>query len=136
MRSVVRAAGALVLLTTASTAAAQWTQFRGPNGSGVDTATGYPVTFSPTSNVVWKAAVPFAQSSPVVAGSRVYLTGSDGDRLVTIGFDAATGTEAWRKTITRPRSQGIYKANDPASPTPAADARGVVVFFPDDGLAA
>ncbi len=46
----------------------EWSQFRGPNGSGVDSASGYPVQFSPTKNVVWKAAIPYGQSSPVVVG--------------------------------------------------------------------
>jgi len=55
------------------------TQFRGPNGSGVDSATGYPVEFSPTKNVVWKKAVTFGQSSPVVVGSRLYFTAGEGD---------------------------------------------------------
>lgn len=49
-------------------AAAQWPQFRGPNGSGIAAGSGYPDEFSPSANVVWKAAVPFGQSSPVVAG--------------------------------------------------------------------
>jgi hypothetical protein len=64
----------LVLLLAGWTAAAAdpgWPQFRGPNGSGIDTAAGYPVEFSPTKNVVWKKVVPFGQSSPVVAGGRV-----------------------------------------------------------------
>lgn len=126
----------LVSLAAAAPAAGQWGQFRGPNGSGVDTGTGYPVAFSPTSGVVWKADVPFGRSSPVIAGSRVYVTATEGDRLVTIAFDAATGREAWRRGIARPRTQAIYKANDPASPTPAADADGVVAFFADFGLAA
>jgi len=93
-------------LAAAMPASAQWGQFRGPNGAGVDTATGYPVTFSPTSGVVWKAAVPFAQSSPVVAGGRVYVTAGDGDRLVTIAFDAGSGREAWRRSLARSR-QGL-----------------------------
>jgi outer membrane protein assembly factor BamB len=126
----------LAIVATAGPASAQWGQFRGPNGSGVDTATGYPVAFSPTSGVAWKAAVPYGQSSPVIAGSRVYLTASAGNQLLTIGFDAATGREAWRRSVTRPRTQAIYKANDPASPSPAADAHGVVVFFADAGLIA
>ena len=66
--------------TGAGDAFGQWSQFRGPNGSGVDSAVGYPVAFSPTSNVVWKAAVPYGQSSPVVAGRHLYLTASEGDR--------------------------------------------------------
>ena len=115
---------------------AQWTQFRGPNGSGVDTSTGYPVEFSPTKNVAWKTTVPYGQSSPVVVGTRIYLTASDGDRLITMCLDKRTGKELWRREVKRDRASDAYKANDPASPTPAADDGGVVAFFPDFGLVA
>jgi outer membrane protein assembly factor BamB len=115
---------------------AQWPQFRGPNGSGVDSGGGYPVAFSPSTNVTWKAAVPYGQSSPVVAGGRVYLTASDKGRLLTIAFDKASGRELWRKDIRPARTHQIYKVNDPASPSPAADENGVIVFFPDVGLIA
>lgn len=125
-----------VLVAGADQAHAQWNQFRGPNGSGVDSATGYPVAFSPSTNVAWKAAVPFGQSSPVVAGGRIYLTASDGDRLMTICLDEVTGREVWRREIPRARAQKTYHANDPASPTAAADDDGVVVFFADFGLVA
>ena len=54
---------------------AQWPQFRGPNGSGIGDGAGYPTEFSPMTNVAWKTAVPFGQSSPVIAGTRLYLTG-------------------------------------------------------------
>lgn len=123
-------------LAAAHPAAAQWPQFRGPNGSGVEAGTGYPVTFSPASGVVWKAALPFGQSSPVVVGSLVYVTARDGDQLLTIALDAASGRERWRRGITPARRTEAYKANDPASPTPAADAQGVVAFFADVGLVA
>ncbi len=123
-------------LAVASSAVAQWGQFRGPNGSGVAAAGTYPATFSPTSQVVWKAAVPFAQSSPVVAGDRVYVTASERDQLLTIAFDATTGRELWRRNIKPSRSTAMYKANDAASPTPVADEQGVVAFFADHGLVA
>ena len=125
-----------MLAAGAGDASGQWSQFRGPNGSGVDSAAGYPVAFSPTSNVVWKAAVPYGQSSPVVAGRHVYLTASEGERRLTICLDAATGRELWRREITPARAQKAFHANDPASPTAAADEDGVVVFFADFGLAA
>jgi outer membrane protein assembly factor BamB len=113
-----------------------WSQFRGPNGSGVDSGTGYPVDFSPTKNVIWKKAVAYGQSSPVVAGGHLYVTASEGDKLLTICFDAKTGGELWRREIRRKQATGIFRANDPASPTPVADELGVVVFFADFGLAA
>ena len=115
---------------------AQWSQFRGPNGAGVGGGTGYPVDFSPTRNVAWKTAVPFGQSSPVVVGSQLYVTGRAGDQLITLALDTQTGKEVWRQEIKRSRAMEMYKANDPASPTPAADVEGVVSFFADFGLVA
>jgi outer membrane protein assembly factor BamB len=114
----------------------QWTQFRGPNGSGVDSATGYPVQFSPSKNVVWKRAVPYGQSSPIVTGGRVYLTASEGDRLLTICLDLKTGAQLWQRELRRKKSNSLFRANDPASPTPVADEHGVVAFFQDFGLVA
>lgn len=127
---------AAALLTSGTVTRAQWPQFRGPNGSGVDSGSGYPVAFSPARNVVWKATIPYGQSSPIVVGGRVYLTASDGGKLLTIALDAATGREVWRRELRRARDPKGYHVNDPASPTPAGDADGVVVFFPDFGLAA
>jgi outer membrane protein assembly factor BamB len=127
----------LILCAAAAVPAdAQWPQFRGPNGAGVGASGGYPVEFSPTTNVVWKAAVPFGQSSPVVTSSRLFVTGSEGDTLITLAFALDSGKEIWRREIVRTRRNTIYKANDPASPSPIADDRGVVVFFPDVGLVA
>jgi outer membrane protein assembly factor BamB len=114
----------------------QWSQFRGPNGSGIDTGAGYPFDFSPSKNVVWKKSIPYGQSSPVVAGGHVYLTASDKDRLLTLCFDAKSGLELWRKEMHREQLQKIFRTNDPASPTPVADESGVVAFFPDFGLIA
>lgn len=127
---------ALPLLALMVFAADQWTQFRGPNGSGIDSSAGYPVEFSPTKNVVWKTAIPYGQSSPVLAGGRVYFTASEPDKLLTICLDAKTGKELWRRAIPRKKPQTIFRANDPASPTPAADENGVVAFFAEFGLIA
>ena len=127
---------AVTVLVAAAPLEAQWPQFHGPNGSGVAAANAYPTAFSPSENVIWKTTLPQGQSSPVVAGSRVYVTASEGDRLLTICLDAPSGRELWRREIRRPRKTEAYKANDPASPTPAADDDGVVVFFADFGLAA
>ena len=124
----------LVLTVTAGRADAQWAQFRGPNGSGVDSSAGYPVEFSPSKNVAWKVSVPYGQSSPIVVGARLYVTASEGLRLITICLDARTGKELWRREVKRDRASDVYKANDPASPTPSADENGVVAFFPDFGL--
>jgi outer membrane protein assembly factor BamB len=113
-----------------------WPQFRGPNGSGVGTGTGYPVEFGPGKNVAWKVTLPYGQSSPVVAGGRLYVTASEGGKLLTISLDPRTGKEIWRREISKQHQHKTYAANDPASPSPAADDTGVYVFFADFGLAA
>lgn len=92
-RSFVFAVSCLLLIVIAGRADGQWTRFRGPNGSGVDSSVGYPVEFSPTRNVAWKALAPYGQSSPVVVGNRLYATASEGDRLITFCLDTRTGRE-------------------------------------------
>ena len=114
---------ALLSLCVARTADGQWARFRGPNGSGIGSGTAYPAEFSPSKNLVWKTAVPFGQSSPIVVGNRVFFTATEGDRLLTICVDAKNGRELWRREIRRERATKTFKANDPASPTPAADQR-------------
>src|SRR5678810_489230 len=133
-RSHLYAASFFLLLVTLGRADAQWSRFRGPNGSGVDSSVGYPVEFSKTKNMAWKASVPYGQSSPIVIGTRVYGTASNGDRLITFCLDTRTGRELWRREVRRERPQIAFKSNDPASPTPAADESGVVAFFPEFGL--
>jgi len=54
---------------------------------------------------VWKKPVPFGQSSPVVAGSRLYFTASEGDRLLTICLDAKTGRELWKRDLPHTHSE-------------------------------
>src|SRR5258708_39955270 len=118
-----RRRAALVVAVTAIVYAADWPRFRGPNGTGIGEAAGMPVEFGPAKNVVWKTAVPFGRSSPVVAGGRVFLTASEGGALLTLAYDLKTGRELWRRSIQPAKLQPLYKANDPASPTPATDGR-------------
>src|SRR3982750_1213529 len=55
--------------------AEDWPQFRGPDGQGHSSEQGLPVEWSEQKNVAWKTAVPGrGWSSPVIAGSRVWLT--------------------------------------------------------------
>ncbi len=124
----------LLLLIGFNLTAADWPRFRGPNGSGVGEEANLPAEFGPERNVAWKVAVPFGRSSPVVVAGRIFLTANEGENLLTLAYDAATGRPLWRRELKRPRTQTVFRANDPASSTPAADARGVYVFFPDFGL--
>jgi outer membrane protein assembly factor BamB len=114
--------------------AADWPQFRGPQGLGLSTDQNLPVSIGREKNVVWKTAVPPGHSSPILTGSRIFLTAYDGDQLVTICLDRATGKEQWRRHAPRPRKEQFQKTNSPASPSPVSDGKSVYVFFGDHGL--
>lgn len=124
----------VAMLVAGSATAGDWPRFRGPNGSGVSESTGLPAELGPARNVVWKTSVPFGRSSPVVAGNRIFLTASEGEKLITLALDRGTGKVVWRREIVRPRRMPMYKGNDPASPTPATDGTNVYAFFAELGL--
>lgn len=112
----------------------EWLQFRGPNGTGVAEGFPLPAEFSSTKNVAWKTPVPFARSSPVITADRIFLTATEGDKLITFALDRKTGKVLWRRDAVRARHMMIYKANDGASPTPVSDGKNVFAFFAELGL--
>src|SRR4030095_16336913 len=119
---------------SAAAATHDWLHFREPNGTGVADGSTLPAQFGANKNLAWKAAVPFGRSSPVVTADRVFLTASEGDKLVTLELDRKNGKLLWRRDVARARNTPIYKANDAASPTPVSDGKNVIVFFADLGL--
>jgi len=112
----------------------EWLQFRGPNGAGVAEGFSLPAEFSSTKNVAWKTPVPFARSSPVITADRIFLTATEGDKLITLALDRKSGKLLWRRDAIRARHMPIYKANDGASPTPVSDGKNVYAFFAELGL--
>src|SRR5687768_18571464 len=75
LASFVAAFAAVRTSTTAANATEDWTQFRGPNGSGVSSTTGLPTEFGAGKNLVWKTALPPGHSSPVLTTVRKFVTG-------------------------------------------------------------
>jgi outer membrane protein assembly factor BamB len=124
----------LLLSTAAPLAASDWPQFRGANASGVSAATGLPVEFGPSKNVVWKTALPPGHSSPVLSADRIFVTAYDEDHLYVITMDRATGKVLWRRELKRERKQELHKSNSPASPSVATDGHNTFAFFTDFGL--
>jgi outer membrane protein assembly factor BamB len=137
---LVAAVAAYSVLGTQSSAAADWTQFRGANGSAVSTETNLPSGFSDTSGLRWKATLPGrGVSSPVIAGGRVYLTCSNGakdDRLHVVCIDAATGGQLWHRQLVATGSTACHPKTCMAAPTPVADESGVYALFATGDVAA
>jgi outer membrane protein assembly factor BamB len=114
--------------------AEDWTQFRGPNASGISNDTGLPTHFGPDQNVIWKTQLPPGHSSPVLTQNRIFLTAHENNKLFVICLDRASGKIIWQREVSRPRSQELHKSNDPASPSPVTDGQHVYAFFTDFGL--
>ena len=79
------------LLIQVALAAADWTQFRGPNGSGISPSKGLPEHFDLQKNVVWRTELPPGHSSPVFTAGHIFVTAFEGKTLLTICLDRASG---------------------------------------------
>lgn len=133
-----------LVAATAVPSHAEWPEFRGPGAQGISDATGLPIEWSPTTNVVWKEPVPgLGWSSPVVAGGKVFLTSGlnraeGGPSLRTIGLDAASGRTLWTTEVFAPAEISdapVHAKNSPASPTIVAEADRLYVHFGHHGTA-
>ena len=65
---------AVFSLTTAGSAA-NWPQWRGPDGSGISNEKNLPAEWAPTKNIKWKTPIAGrGHSSPIVWGNRIFVT--------------------------------------------------------------
>jgi len=134
---------AFVMLFTATSflpaeAAEDWSQFRGPNGTGVSLSTGLPTEFGPGKNVLWKTELPPGHSSPVLTRDRIFITAhskeKDNHKLFVICLDRQSGKLLWQREVPRSRDGRLQNVNGPASPSPVTDGTNVYAFFQEFGL--
>lgn len=82
---------ALFSLATISSAA-NWPQWRGPDGSGISNEKNLPAEWTPTKNIKWKTPIAGrGHSSPIVWGNKIFLTTAIEGELVP-GHKAVTHT--------------------------------------------
>lgn len=126
------AAALLLLLADLSAPAANWPQWRGPNGDGISPEINVPVKWSATENVVWRTPVPGAgHSSPVVWQDSVFLTTavSNSQERLLLRFDARTGNILWQRSVVTAAVEAMHRENSPASSTPVTDGELVFTSF-------
>lgn len=122
MRPVIPLIIAAFVTLCSHASAQEWTRFRGPNGSGVSTATTIPTKWT-DKDYNWKVKLPgIGHSSPVVWGDRIFITSADetGKRLV-ICLKTLDGSRLWESEFPGER-HGKHKDNSFASATPVVDA--------------
>ncbi|MEM1443630.1 MAG: PQQ-binding-like beta-propeller repeat protein [Verrucomicrobiota bacterium] len=113
-----------------------WSQFRGPTGRGHVEAANVPQSWD-ESSIVWKADLKgTGQSSPVVHGERIFLTGAsdDGSERYIMALSRNDGSLLWIHTVNFDSPEEVHKMNSHATPTCATDGENVVAFFGPAGL--
>jgi outer membrane protein assembly factor BamB len=93
-----------------------------------------PARIGPDRNVLWKTALPSGHSSPVVHGSRIYLTAVRDKTLLTLALDRDTGKVLWEARAPHEAREKIHAIGSQAQPTPATDGTCVISFFGSSGL--
>jgi len=120
-------------------AQSNWPDWRGPTGDGRSDATGLPLTWSETENVVWKTAIhDLGHSTPVLWGDQVWLTTAteDGRTLYAVCVDLDTGAIVHDIEVFHPdEPQSIHAANTYATPSAVVEEGRVYVHFGTYGTA-
>ena len=131
--------------------AEEFSKFRGPNSSGVSTATGLPEKWDATTNIKWATPLPgFGSSSPITFNGKIYLSYYDGYGLEEdvgdssllvrhlIGVDPANGEIAWDSKIPSQLGVSPYRGfvalHGYSSSTPVADESGIYVYCGSSGI--
>jgi outer membrane protein assembly factor BamB len=86
------------LLLSATAAAQDWPQWRGPNRDANVSGATIPATWPKTLKEQWKVTVGIGHASPVVANGKIYVFARQGEEEVLLSLDAATGKELWRSS--------------------------------------
>ena len=114
---------------------ANWSQFRGPNASGVSEHGNPPIEIGPESNVSWSIDVPWSPSSPSVWADKLFLTTWDDGSLETHCYDRTNGKLLWKRGLKPAQLEEYHQFdNSPAAPTPATDGKHVVSYFGSFGV--
>ncbi|HKI38799.1 MAG TPA: PQQ-binding-like beta-propeller repeat protein [Gemmataceae bacterium] len=142
----------LVAFGICSALGADWNRFRGPDGLGVSSEKELPVEWSSKKNIVWKTKLPGpGTSSPVTAGSRIFLTCYTGYAQTTkdpgkqedlrrhvLCLDRKEGNILWTKEFEPVLPEHEYKGEGSyhgySSSTPTTDGERLYVFFGKSGV--
>jgi outer membrane protein assembly factor BamB len=116
-----------------------WGAFRGTAGNGHGLSDRSPPAWDGTrgESVVWTSTLALpGNSSPIVAGNRVILTGATRTEHAVWACDLETGRElwCWRGTAAPTQPETVLDETGFAASTPATDGRMVAAIFADGDL--
>ena len=127
---------AFLALSTQQLHAENWHQWRGPQANGHSQAKDIPVKWD-GEGVLWKVAIPgVGQSSPVMWGSRLFVTSAstDGGQRHVYCLDRSNGKVLWSHQAWKGEAEPTHGMNNRASATCATDGKHLIAFFGRGGI--
>lgn len=116
--------------------AADWLQFRGPDGGAVASEGQIPKTLK----IDWSAELPGrGLSCPIVVGDKVFVTCASGpsqERLHLFCFKAADGSKIWERQLKATGRTMTQSKTCVAAPSPCSDGKHVYAIWSSNDLAA
>lgn len=129
--------GALAVWALAgfSACAANWPEWRGPEGTGVAHEAHLPEHWSKSENVLWHAPLPGpGNSTPIVWENRIFLTQSVENRPLLLCFDRSSGKLLWQSGPEKTLVDPTHERNPRNASSPVTDGQRVIAWFGSAGL--
>ena len=124
------------LLVSVQVLAGDWPHWRGPFLNGSSEEKNLPSSWSKTENVAWVVSLPgHSSATPIIANSKVFVSSTDmnSGSLFALCLDSKNGREIWRKKLGA--SSRKVPRNNPATPSPVTDGKGVYFMYGSGELA-
>src|SRR5262245_12637503 len=120
---------AIVVSVSAQTPAPrEWPQWRGPNRDGVVPAPQAPADWPAGFGSAWRVALGEGYSSPVVAGTRVFVHSRKDPKEIVTAIDLATGKTLWQQEYDAPYQKNQYAVRMGKGPNATPLVTGGRVF--------
>ena len=123
---------ALTLVFALQATAADWRQFRGPQGNGVTSDKNLPVTLN-EKDLKWTITLPGRGLSGVlVLGKKIIVTCSSGitqNRLHILALSSKDGSLIWHRQFWATSRTMCHGKTSVAAPTPCSDGKNIFAVF-------
>jgi outer membrane protein assembly factor BamB len=121
--------GCVILISAGSALSQDWPQWRGPNRDGKVSKFALPKKWPAELTQKWKVTVGVGtDSTPALAGDRLFVFTRQGGDEVILCLDAGTGEEKWRNSYEAEAKTSADRSHPGPRSSPAV-ANGVVVTF-------
>jgi outer membrane protein assembly factor BamB len=124
------------LIATAILAKSENAYFRSDLGLAKPSTKFLPATLDSTT-LVWRSPLDRGQSTPVLAGGKIFLTTHNAElrELATVALDQETGKQLWKQSVKVEKIEEFHPSRgDAAVATPACDGKRLFIFFGSYGL--